>query len=156
MKATKQHISLETAKLLKDCGVESQLAYIKENSQYTAVNILHWEVVDGEWGGVRRIVFEETKDVFEIQGIYAYTWNEILWENAELFFGEEIVKVDLTDGDLCLLGGVSDCGFDDMGYAEISMKAYVFHTTIIKNKLQKKKYEEADLYFREHCILINN
>ena len=71
MKANKNHISLETSKLLKDCGVESEWGYYTEAydnySDYKLSNNPHF------WKG---------------QPNYpAYTWQEILWEDAEKFFG---------------------------------------------------------------------
>ena len=73
MKANKTHISLETAKLLKNCGVESEWGYYTEAydnySDYKLSNNPHF------WKG---------------QPNYpAYTWQEILWENAEEFFRKE-------------------------------------------------------------------
>ena len=151
MKTNKTHISLETGKLLKDCGVESKMAYIKEDSEYIAVNIEHWEVVDGEWGDCRDIVFKETEDSFEIQGFYAYTWQEILWENAKKFFSYEDLQighwsrcetVQNQDGTISL-GKVVAQGARDKSI-----------TTEILDLLQQNKYEEADEYFRKVCVLI--
>lgn len=85
MKATKDHISLETLNLLKECGVN-----------------------------------EDTP----------FTWQEILWEYAENFFGSNLIH-----------------------YNNIT---WIQRTRDILSLLQQKKYDEADEYFREHCILINN
>ena len=64
----------------------------------------------------------------------AFTWVEILWEYAEKFFGSEIIS---------------------NAYPTINdKKKYYYITKYILNLLQQKKYEEADLYFRENCILI--
>ena len=105
MQATKDHISLETAKLLKDCLVDQG----------------HWYTDDG----IFHSVFPYTTG-----NVYpAYTWQEILWEHAEEFWEDETKTEDHRRG---------------MDYA----------TTKIKRFLQKKEYDNADLYFRKHCILI--
>jgi hypothetical protein len=135
MKANKTHISLETAKLLKDCGVGSDYAYIDEGDGYDAVLIKYWETIDGEWGSCRSIVFKGIIDNYSIEGIYAYTWQEILWENAEEFFGKEN-HYNVTINNL-----IDKNGFD-------------YIATQILILLQQKKYDEADKYFRENCKLI--
>lgn len=97
MKATKDHISFETAKLLKDCGIKNK--YVMRDNYP------------------------------------AFTWQEILWEHAEKFFGSETIHINGMD-----------TGFGD----------YLEKPREILKLLQKKKYDKADEYFRKHCILINN
>ena len=111
MKATKDHISLETAKLLKDCGVESKEYYLCIGF-YETDNTIEYYIED--W-----IIDDESGDH------PAFTWQEILWEYNEIFFNNEYLQ-----------------------------KSTTLITQTILTLLQQKKYEEADLYFREHCILI--
>lgn len=75
MRANSTHISLETAKLLKDCGVKSKYKfffdnYDKEELSCSISNNEHF------FGNI-------------IKTYPAYTWNEILWEYPVLFFGNE-------------------------------------------------------------------
>jgi hypothetical protein len=82
MKANKTHISLETAKLLNDCGVGSKYYWYLEHAK---------NLPDGEWiirGKEEYFPNQILKDYF----YPAYTWQEILWENAEKFFGKEVPK----------------------------------------------------------------
>ena len=120
--ANETYISLETAKLLKDCGVESKLHYIHvlPNS---------WEVHNLDWDE------DPTYDDFGDNEYYpAFSWQEILWEYPQKFFGEkshyQVVVNYLTE----------------FGYDYIACELLVF--------LQQKKYEEADEYFKNHTILI--
>ena len=117
MKATKDHISLETAKLLKDCDVESKYEwgcdghhFCGEEEEYEENNYR----VEEKWFFSR---FPE-KPLGP-----AYTWQEILWEYPDEFFGEWESPKDN-------------------------------HEYRILDLLQHKDYSQADLYFREHCILI--
>jgi hypothetical protein len=118
MEATKDHISLETAKLLKDSGIESEYYYVHDL-----------------WGGLEN----EIKKGNRPEGGYswsvypAYTWQEILWEYPQEFFGEKKWKATYPSGGYC----------DEAGYL-----------ADIMNLLQQKKYKEADQYFRDNCILI--
>jgi hypothetical protein len=78
MKANHTHISLETAKLLKDCGIESKYWYYKNHA------------------GIFIREKDKDKDIIEMFGHHwkdnwyypAYTWSEILWEFPEKFFGK--------------------------------------------------------------------
>lgn len=73
MKATKDHISLETAKLLINCGVRCEHTFLNVGCS-----------ADPEWE------FRKERFGFGFDAIYglpAYTWSEILWEHAEKFFG---------------------------------------------------------------------
>ena len=115
MKANSTHISLETAKLLKNCGVESNYWWIlhKEGKK-------SWDVVDkGSTGPNEWTDFAP-----------AYTWQEILWEYPQEFFGEDAYD---TFG-----GFYRTCRF----------------AVDILDFLQDKEYDKADKYFRDNCILI--
>lgn len=118
MKANKTHISLETAKLLRDCGVVASQCYIKYFQKDGTETI--WDVLPP------RILPEEYNS-----SIYypAFTWQEILWEHSKKFFGDIMVS-----------------------YGEDSFEMY---SREILSLLQQQKYDEADLYFRKNCILIN-
>jgi len=118
MKANKTHISLETAKMLKDCGVvvtQYFTKYFYEDKTETLWEILQPQILPDKY---------ETSEFYP-----AYTWQEILWEHAEEFFGNKMVS-----------------------YSEDANEMYPRETLHL---LQQQKYDEADLYFREHCILIN-
>lgn len=93
MKATKDYISLETAKMLSDGS-----KMINEKVFYNVM----WDELP------------------------PYSWQEILWEYPEEFFNNKYIQ-----------------------------KSYTTITETILSLLQQKKYEEADLYFRENCILIS-
>lgn len=72
MKATKDHISLETAKSLKDCEVKSKY------------------VCNADYGEIAN----RRDDLHPITNLYpAYTWQEILWEYPEDFFKGEDYKL---------------------------------------------------------------
>lgn len=62
MKANKTHISLETAKLLKDCGVKNIKELLKKDDY---------------------IVDPYLDKVYPL-----YSWQEILWEYSEKFLGK--------------------------------------------------------------------
>jgi hypothetical protein len=87
MKANKTHISLETAKLLNDCEVESkhywsgQLQKIITKEQFESYDPYNQDKLQDD--SFRQAV-ETTYKI--------YTWQEILWENAEKFFGKEVPK----------------------------------------------------------------
>lgn len=84
MKANSTHISLETAKLLKDCKVESEYFYYQDelihNELFYKIYNEHKEL------GIYGIELQE-----KMKNICysAYTWQEILWEYPILFFGNE-------------------------------------------------------------------
>lgn len=67
MKANSTHISIETAKLLKDCGVRASNHF------------------SGFYG-----FYEKGSPDKSFGELPAYTWQEILWEHAGEFFGKEI------------------------------------------------------------------
>jgi hypothetical protein len=77
MKANSTHISLETAKLLKDCKVESECGYYATaHDNYETYSI------------------SENRHYWKGQPNYpAYTWQEILWEYNKEFFGEYSVAI---------------------------------------------------------------
>ncbi len=124
MKANNKHISLETAKLLKDCGIESELQFILFNNN--TVQIFNSKYENGDW--------------IQNDSISAYTWQEILWENPKEFFGDEEKVV-----------WVETCTFANH---LVSEKYTPGKSAYILDLLQEKKYNEADQYFRENCILI--
>jgi hypothetical protein len=108
MEANSTHISLETAKLLKDCKIESEYKFFFDNY---------------DKGELKCSISNNEHFLQNIVRTYpAYTWQEILWENNEVFF--------------------------------INPYKYDWNTKIILDLLQQKKYDEADKYFRENCILI--
>ena len=80
MKATKDYTSLETGKMLKNCGFESKYSYIQGyNTVGSPTNIYIGETPENE------------KYIGKISK--AFTWQEILWEYEEkLFEGGEIIK----------------------------------------------------------------
>lgn len=136
MKATKDHISFETAKLLKDCGVESKYMYGEVWTGDTDNSVLKENIIKQEDGLICHVKLIKKLEIS--QGIVqcpAFTWQEILWEYAEDFFGCETIHINGMD-----------TGFGD--YLEKPREILKF--------LQQKKYILADEYFREHCILINN
>lgn len=108
MKATKDYISLETAKLLKDCGIDSKYYY----------TMWHW----GNLYINQKISFSRS----EWNMYPSFTWQEILWENEKKFFWE----------------------IDTHLIWSCQRTIFLF--------LTEKKYDEADKYFRENCILIKN
>jgi len=124
MKATKDHISLETAKLLKDCGVESKDTYQMQFalSYYTTI---------GKSGyGLKDKILREIGEDVEFP---AFSWQEILWEYPKSFFGgKNHYQVTINSS--------PESGFD-------------YIATEILILLQQQKYDEADLYFRKNCIL---
>lgn len=70
MESTKDYISLETAKLLKDCNVDSKNYYTMSY-----------------WGNLYispKISFSNS----EWNMYPSFTWQEILWENEKKFFWE--------------------------------------------------------------------
>lgn len=121
MKANKKFISLETAKLLKDCGVESENTF-REDSR--AIQII-------------KTIDKDNPKYLPVYGFYpAYTWQEILWEYPEEFFGSHKTQYD----------------FDEWNHTY--KKAYEIETKNILDLLQQKEYEQADEYFVKNCVLI--
>jgi len=113
MKANSTHISLETAKLLKDCRVESEYKFFFDNY---------------DKGELKCSISNNKHFLQNIVRTYpAYTWQEILWEYDEEFFGENEIKQNLS---------------------------HIGITDTILFYLQRKEYDEADQYFRDNCILI--
>lgn len=128
MKANKDHISLETAKLLRGCGIKSRRQfYISDD------------------GRTIHSTFPK------------FTWQEILWERAEKFFGSGLLEFRYDDGDELndFLGGDLRYPYSEGACIEFTCKEYRYHAFEITLLLQEANYEGADLYFREHCILIN-
>jgi hypothetical protein len=110
MEATKDHISLETAKLLED-----NREYQHKDLVFKSVGLAGSKLAD------RFILCTNSAVCNDYITHPAYTWQEVLFD-AKLFFGGEFMI--------------------------ISEKLLRF--------LQQQKYNEADLYFRKNCILINN
>lgn len=106
MEATKDHISLETAKLLKNCGVKNHICFSQKGDIKDCVSI--------KYNGI-------------LLSTPAYTWQEILWEYPEKFFR-----------------------YDYKGRIDSTNPHYILWL------LCQKNYKEADLYFREKCILIKD
>lgn len=75
--ANETHISLECAKLLKDCGLESEYHYEPTTNPYKEV----WRIVFG-------------KNNFPEEFLPAFTWQEILWKYHEEFFKKECLGWD--------------------------------------------------------------
>jgi hypothetical protein len=120
MEATKDHISLETAKLLKDCEVESKYWYYRNHA------------------GVFIREKDKNKNIIEMFGHHwednwyypAYTWLEIE-DNCNKFFKPLDTPFNWADG-------------------------YTFVLDKIRKYRGREDYKEADLYFRENCILIKD
>lgn len=129
MKANSTHISLETAKLLKDCGVDSEYYYYQNELIH---NELFYKIYDEHKGmGIYGI---ECQNKMMSKCYPVYTWQEILWEYPVLFFGEKGVR-------------------SATGLTQIPVKYYEIYPNQILHLLQQKKYDEADKYFQDHCIL---
>lgn len=138
MQATKEHLSLEINKLLKDCGIESKYVYVilnrtRKGTQYEETKICERGM---EWK------FFKIKEVFP-----AFTWGEILWEYAEEFFGGATTKMQ------CPFPQFSKEALD-FWKKDYDDRQVIPQELILLFLLQQKKYDEADLYFRENCILI--
>lgn len=123
MKANKTYISLETNKLLKDCGIESEYVYLEHVVEDDIIFINKRSEYENGFGcnGYEK----ETLNSFP-----AFTWQEILWEYSEEFFGAE------------------RNGYDKL-MRDVHCEKIIWY-------LRNKIYDEADLYFRENCILIKN
>jgi len=124
MEPTKDHIGLETAKLLKDCEVEAGRYFSENGTIITNEEYYNFQDLASSVGLPSGSQVEQHSPI--------YTWQEILWEHAEEFFGSHEENVDGTTR-----------SYNSMNYACMIVKL-----------LQQKEYEEADLYFRKHCILI--
>lgn len=126
MKANSTHISLETAKLLKDCGVDSEYYYYQNELIH---NELFYKIYNEHKGmGIYGV---QCQHKMMSKCYPAYTWQEILWEYPQEFFGK------------CSEAVIPSAGYCD----EAGCPAYLLAL------LQQKKYDEADKYFQDHCIL---
>lgn len=148
MKANKDHISLETAKLLKDCGVESECVWIHHHFATFEQKPKLQEGWSVRKGTSLRVMSNEL--------LPAFTWGEILWERAKEFFGSELIEFRYEDGDELydFLGGDLRYPYSEGACMEFTCKEYSYRAFEITLLLQEANYEGADLYFREHCILI--
>jgi hypothetical protein len=85
MEATKDYISLETAKLLKDSPIKSKYVY-----NYIDPNIpiiIHRYDFMEEMPQIK--FYPPYRENITAEYYPAYTWQEILWEYPVLFFGNE-------------------------------------------------------------------
>ena len=127
MKANENYISLETGKLLKDCGLESEYIYYSYGVR-SGVNELSNRLYKSGKNNKRNSRLSDIIPVYP-----AFTWWEILRKYPEQFFGGELI----SKGSL----GDSNCRV---------------YTRDLLYLLQKNQFNEADMYFRIYCILINN
>ena len=118
MKANENYISLETGKLLKDCGLESEWYFNKYKAR------------DFNLDNIDKSKYADNKQDWECYP--AFTWWEILWKYPKQLLGSK------------------RSGFNE-GVLDRN-----FYTLYILRFLQQEQYDQADQYFREHCILINN
>jgi hypothetical protein len=133
MKANKTHISLETAKLLIDCGVESEYIFFTQNKKS----------------------FISNKKKNHRDGYPAFAWGEILWEYPDKFFGVGEKTKNYFDGkEHEFLGGKLSYSYDEGGAIEFTTKESRYVALQIFSRLMQGKYEQADKYFRRNCILI--
>lgn len=142
MKANKDHISLETAKLLKNCGIVSKTYFVLTDKGIVrlADNIGgRLYAHDDNFAGIKLTMYPTYP---------AFTWQEILWEYPKEFFG---IYTSCFEYDKEPIYQYIDHNY----YEPIFDFDSIIHPIQIMQLLQQKKYDEADLYFREHCILIN-
>lgn len=78
MQATADHLSLETCKLLKDCGVESSLWW-------------HYYVSDNLY--IAGTCWMDLDPLESDAAIPCYTWSDVLWKHADKFFGSSFVRL---------------------------------------------------------------
>ena len=141
MKANENYISLETAKLLKDCGLyhySGTYTNISEIGDYDYYSIIekdislrteydHGTYMDCLYrnGNIGGMGLDRGAEVYP-----AFTWWEILWKYPKQLLGSK------------------RSGFNE-GVLDRN-----FYTLYILRFLQQEQYDQADQYFREHCILI--
>lgn len=125
MEATKDNISLETAKLLKDYNLFSQWKYCiggdKCETEYT-------------------LIHEDDDGASYTDRYPAYSWWDILRKYPEKFFWHEINSFNRAK-------------YIWM-WNWLITNNYRWCCINILLLLQQKDYEQADLYFRHSCILI--
>lgn len=124
MNATIDHTSLETGKLLKDCGVWSNYIFVLYNGNVKITQRNRWELAKNG-----------------IDGLPAFTWEEILWVYHEHFFGYKEKLDNRFYG-------------EEIEGIEIRKKAYILIPELILGCLGQGFYERADNIFRANCILI--
>jgi hypothetical protein len=141
--ANETRIGLETAKLFKDCGVKSKYFLVDDRKVSSTIDIAILKDgclydVKGAWGGI-------TLKSGYYNAYPAYTWQEILWEHADEFFGKMVCN------DRCMT-------FDEtISLPEGLVTKWTVrddHEMRILKWLQQKQYDIADKYFRSNCILI--
>lgn len=81
-KANSTHISLETAKLLKDCAVKSKYKFFT-GEWTTKKDIFGNEIINNI--GIVSTYEDQHKYGYEDWCLPAYTWQEILWEYSRAF-----------------------------------------------------------------------
>lgn len=125
--ATKNGIGLETAKLFPITGIQAKYCFFKDINGY---RIEKTDIVKQILNGISG----KYNNNPEVRDIYpAYTWQEILWEHAEEFFGKKL----------------------NTEYQHYRRSEYVIRTESILKALQQKDYEKAEQIFMDNCILIN-
>lgn len=90
MKATKEHISLETGKLLKFCGVTNSLVFTNEcDYEYLDNGLTIVKPKENKYNVTKPFL---ERFVLRFGSEYpAFTWQEILWEYPDKFFGDELI-----------------------------------------------------------------
>lgn len=161
MKADKNGVGLECAKLLKDCGIKSEYAYIPYNDEYTIDNIEYWEFFDDKYGTGREIVFakKDVTDRYTILGIYAPTWQEILWKYHKKFFGDQHVVFNSSSKEYenheNFQTWIATKKYREDKWIMSDKKiAYKVIPQQILEELQQEHYNQAERIFINNCILI--
>ncbi len=144
---------LKLSKLFAEngCELESENAYIK-NEESEAVNVEHWEIVDGEWGSCQQVIFNEKDKTYNsIMGVRAYDiLNDICVKYAKEIFGEKLVCENCGSKK----GFYNDCGSNICKYCGCSgneEEQYIYYTKRIFRLRQQNKTQEAEDYIWEHC-----
>ena len=86
MQATADHLSLETCKLLKDCGVESSMwwHYFEAEELDVAGSCEIGMSGSGQFTETGWLVLDQLESD---DAIPCYTWSDVLWKHADKFFG---------------------------------------------------------------------
>jgi len=142
MTANQKFINLETAKLLKDCGVESEYVF----SNFMGCALTKEFNIECKYSKDEIKDFEDEFGEIGIQIYPAFTWQEIE-HFSQLFFGVD---------DYYYARGEETKGKNDWNDEfDYVLKSFEYHSIFLLKLRLENKYEEAELYFREHCILIN-
>lgn len=132
MKADKNGIGLETAKLLERWEIPPR-------KEYCVLMDIRFDKLEKDISLIKqgtRPFYKFDYKKYPGNNYYeayypAYTWQEILWVHAEEFFGKKYV----------CSGGCS-------------VPAYVYYSKIILVQLQRKEYQKAEQIFIDNCILL--